>query len=451
LDGFRRYAINVYVRIHSLCRETSYNSVMAPGSVGGILEESESEEFEKKSRLDPSNPRDMLGLVADIVAMANTRGGRLLIGTSGIAVSEGDLKLFDSARLDDKVNAYVEPNIGGIKVVILDESLLVVQVEKSKNPPHIFKKEGNYNDPEKGQQYIFRARDIFVRHSSKTERATRSDLDRMFSERQQTLFEKVKMVFEAPAEARVQVVEGLGVPVRIDPTAPDARPMYDVLTPDPFRNLQQELIGSVKSWKTSHQLLNEAQIMKAYLEREHIQDREVIDLLLRSCWERRIPGFWWGARLGPGALPRILWETIGEAAYPSALEALKVASLLPRGLATKFFRLAQECERKSIRGKARKFEPVLRARSRKYEKLIEILYPWQKLTYIVPGGTRTVEFQKVDESILNQIIESILSGTKENRGTFKAAEAILYASKVSELPFAEDSIIGESAELSPAE
>ena len=80
---------------------------------------------------------------------------------------------------------------------------------------------GKHNDPEKGQSHIFRARDILVRHSSKTERATRSDLDRMFSERQQTLLERVKMVFEAPADARIQVVEGPGVPVRIDPTAPD--------------------------------------------------------------------------------------------------------------------------------------------------------------------------------------------------------------------------------------
>jgi hypothetical protein len=273
----------------------------------------------------------------------------------------------------------------------------------------------------------------------------------MFSERQLTLFEKVKMVFEAPAEARIQVVEGLGVPVRIDPTATDARPVYDVLTLNPFRDLQQELIGSVKSWKTSLQLLNETQIMKAYLEREHIQDLEVIDLLLRSCWERRIPGFWWGAQLGPSALPRALGEAIGAAAYPSSLEALKMASLLPRGLATKLFRLAQECARKSVRDKVRKFEPVVRARTRKHEKLIEILYPWQKLTYIVPGGTRTVEFQKVDESILNEIIASILGNTKENRGAFKAAECILYASRVSGLPFPEVPVSAGSAGLSPTE
>jgi predicted HTH transcriptional regulator len=222
------------------------------------LEEPESEELEKKSSLDPSNPREMLGLVSDVVAMANTRGGRLLIGTRGAPLPENHGKLFDSARIDDKVNSFVEPNVGGITSRQLDRDFLLVEVTKSPNTPHVFKKEGNYNDPEKGQSHIFRSRDILVRHSSKTERATRSDVDRMFTERQKALFDKVKMVFDAPSGARIEVMEeGMGVPIRIDPTATDAQPVYDVLTPSPFRDLSQELIGAVKSWKTSHQLLNE--------------------------------------------------------------------------------------------------------------------------------------------------------------------------------------------------
>jgi predicted HTH transcriptional regulator len=46
-----------------------------------LLDEAESEQLEKKSSLDPSNAKEMLGLVADLVAMSNTKGDRLLIGT----------------------------------------------------------------------------------------------------------------------------------------------------------------------------------------------------------------------------------------------------------------------------------------------------------------------------------------------------------------------------------
>jgi hypothetical protein len=333
-----------------------------PLSLDLLMEEPESEELEKKSFLDLSNPRDMLGLVADIVALSNTRGGRVLIGARGISLPENSTKVFDSARLDDKVNSFSEPAVRGITSVQLSKEFLLVEVDKSKNPPHVFKKEGNYNDPEKGQVHVFRSRDILVRHSSKTERATRSDLDRMFTERQQTLLEKVKMVFEAPAEARIQVVgEGLGVPVRIDPEDPDARPVYDVLTPSPFRDVQQELIGAVKTWKTSQQVLNETQIFKAYVERENIRDSEVKELVLMSCWERHIPGFWWAAQLGAEALPRILEWGIRADTFPSSLEALKTASLLPRGRAVRLFGLAEECKKKSVRKMIKRLDPVGRA------------------------------------------------------------------------------------------
>lgn len=420
-----------------------------PPALHHLVDEPESDELEKKSSLDPSNPKEMLGLVADIVAMSNTKGGRLLIGTLGAPLPENQVKLFDSARLDDKVNSLAEPIVGGIKSVQLDNDFMLVEVEKSKNPPHVFKKEGNYNDPEKGQLHIFRSRDILVRHSSKTERATRSDLDRMFTERQRTLFEKVKMVFDAPSGTRIEVVEeGLGVPVRIDPDAADARPVYDVLTPSPFRDMQQEMIGAVKSWKTSHQVLNETQIMKAYLEKEKFQDSELLELLLRSSWERHFPGCFWAARIGASILPRILEEGIRADVFPGSIETLRIVSLLPRALATKLFMLTQQCKKRSVSKMAKRLEPVLRARTRKSEKLIEIFYPWRKITYLVPGGTKTVEFEKVNEAILNELMVTILGGAKENRGAFKTVEIILYAHEVADLPFPKDAETEEAREAS---
>jgi hypothetical protein len=96
-------------------------------------EDPEGQTFETKSSLDPTNVRDMLGLVADIVAMPNTSGGRIVIGTRGSMLSESHVKLFDSARLDDQVNAYSEPAVGGITSVLVDQDLLMVEVAKSKN------------------------------------------------------------------------------------------------------------------------------------------------------------------------------------------------------------------------------------------------------------------------------------------------------------------------------
>jgi hypothetical protein len=44
----------------------------------------------------------------------------------------------------------------------------------------------------------------------------------------------------------------------------------------------------------------------------------------------------------------------------------------------------------------------------------------------------------VDEATLNEIIETILSGRKENRGAFKTAESILYAQNVANMHFEEE-------------
>ncbi|MFQ5926209.1 MAG: helix-turn-helix domain-containing protein, partial [Terriglobia bacterium] len=161
----------------------------------------ESEEFEKKSELVPTKTGEMLELIKTIVSMANTRGGKILIGTEGKAIPRAQIQHFDSARLDDKANGYIEPHLGNIRTSVIDGEFVLIEVEKGQNPPYMFKRDGSYHAEQNQLRSVFRRGEILVRHSSKSERAERSDLDRMFSEREQHLFEKVKMIFEAPPDA----------------------------------------------------------------------------------------------------------------------------------------------------------------------------------------------------------------------------------------------------------
>jgi hypothetical protein len=184
--------------------------------------------------------------------------------------------------------------------------------------------------------------------------------------------------------------------------------------------------------------------MKAYLEKEKFQDQEILELLLRSCWERHMPGCFWASRIGTGPLPGVLEAGIRADAFPGSLEALKLASLLPRATATKLFSPTQQCKKKSVAKMARKLEPVLRARTRKYEKLVEIFYPWRKISYLVADGTKTIEFENANEAILNELTKTVLDGIKENRGPFKTVELILYAQKVADLPFEEEDVVEEA-------
>ena len=96
-----------------------------------LLGRPEAEDFDRKSSLDPTFVQDYLKLASDLVAMANTRGGAILIGTNGSAIPTSHVQLFDSARIDDKVNSVVDPRVGGIKSCQMGEDFMLVEIEKS--------------------------------------------------------------------------------------------------------------------------------------------------------------------------------------------------------------------------------------------------------------------------------------------------------------------------------
>jgi len=409
----------------------------------------ESESFDRKSALDPTKPDDLLGLVADLTAMANTNGGAVLIGESGTVIPKEHLPLFDSARLDDKVNSFVEPRVSGIKSTVLAPEFVLVEVENSHNPPHVFKREGNYHDAQGKQRAMFRVGDVFARHSSKTERANRSDFDRWFEKNRSRLFENVRMVFEAGPAAHVQVTEHEGPPVRIDPTAPDAQPVYDVLTPNPFRDLEQELVGGIKAWKTSGQYLNENQILKAYAQRDKISDPEVLELILRSCWEHRLPGYYWAARMPPPRLFTVLEEMVTADRYPASGEAIKVAALLPRAWG-KALVMNAKSSRTTVQRLRRKLEAVLRARTRKHVALLNALYPHIKtFKYKATEGAKEVKIEAIGEQLFEELLGTLPKDIRENRGPFRLSELLTYGAALQEVQVGDTGGPEESPENGP--
>src|ERR1700742_1197337 len=131
-----------------------------PADILQVASATESEVLERKSALNPGDAEDRLTLINAIVAMANTSGGHIVIGTIGKEIPPSHLPLFDSARLDDQVNSYVEPRVEGIRSFIESPDFIVVEVPKGKNPPHVFRQNGNFEDATKKQKSVFRKGDV---------------------------------------------------------------------------------------------------------------------------------------------------------------------------------------------------------------------------------------------------------------------------------------------------
>lgn len=167
--------------------------------------------FEVKSRFEGSD-EEILKIVKTIVAFANTEGGEILIKK---VVDRQDL--LDSARLDDKVNRYVQPRVEGIESVI-DEKTgeCRIKVPKSQTAIHVFIAEASYKDSKDRQKSAFYPGQVYVRHSSKTEPATAEDLEKMIRER---VSEWLSELGKAMGKLAKQIsISESGLPVRISET-----------------------------------------------------------------------------------------------------------------------------------------------------------------------------------------------------------------------------------------
>jgi hypothetical protein len=134
---------------------------------------SESEAYEEKGHFDWAFGQQF-DLLKTIVAFANREGGRIVLNTV-----KCDVARLDSARLDDFVNKYVSPRVGGIASKTVGEGALEISVAKSDRAPHVIAHEASYEDQKGRTRSAFYPGQIYVRHSSKSEPATADDVHKM--------------------------------------------------------------------------------------------------------------------------------------------------------------------------------------------------------------------------------------------------------------------------------
>lgn len=171
------------------------------------LREKEDKEF--KSNFDGSQ-REWLKLIKTITAMANTKGGIVVLEKVNINLSQ-----LDSAQLDDKVNSYVEPRIHNIVSEKYGKKGIKIIVPNSRLKPHIFKRNGIYSEGDK-QKFSFYKGQIWVRHSSKNETVTWDDFQRFIKENLNSFLERINVI-AAQYPLKELEISKEGVPFPIKP------------------------------------------------------------------------------------------------------------------------------------------------------------------------------------------------------------------------------------------
>lgn len=192
----------------------------------------ETSTIDLKSEFDPACAGDWCELIKDIVAMANTSGGRIIIGLNddGSASGFDPQKVLDvdPAVFVDKVYSYTGVHFPGVATTSETHAgaRVAVMIVAEASTPLVFKQAGNYQAPNGKQRNAFNPGTLYVRHGAKSEPATSDDvrdmIERHIRRDRVSLLASLRQVVEAPTGSFVTVSpvasagsEMAGRPVRL--------------------------------------------------------------------------------------------------------------------------------------------------------------------------------------------------------------------------------------------
>jgi EC042_2821-like Restriction Endonuclease-like domain/Schlafen, AlbA_2 len=226
----------------------------------------ESRGVEFKSVMDEGSPAAWPELIKDIVAMANSGGGVLVIGLTNVGEPSGEATSnvlgLDPAVLADRVGKYTGGRCPDLQIVPCTKagSQLAAILIDAAPIPIVFERPGTYDVSKPGEKQrqltAFGQGTLYFRRGARSQPATFDDvrlaIDRRLEMIRGQWLAGVRKVITARPGATVHVLpagvvqsaDPAAMPIRIS-TDPNA-PAYQLLDPDkthPFR--QKEVIGEV--------------------------------------------------------------------------------------------------------------------------------------------------------------------------------------------------------------
>jgi hypothetical protein len=211
----------------------------------------ESKYVDFKRNIDFAKPGAWCEIVKDIIAMANSGGGIILIGVDNKGKTTGfdpaPVLEVDEAVMTDRIEKYTGIQFDAFAISEQTKSgkRLAAIVVEGVSIPIVFTKPGTYAVSDKKQKTAFSAGTVYFRHGAKSEPGNTNDLrkaiERQLESIRQSWLKGVRKVVKAPPGSQIYTFPA-GVEVR-ESTSSDARSIRIVDDPDApaYRKLDCDL------------------------------------------------------------------------------------------------------------------------------------------------------------------------------------------------------------------
>ena len=180
--------------------------------------EKESADLDFKAAFDPTAPQDWCEVIKDIVAMANSGGGLIVIGVNDDgSPTPPDLKrvlALDPATIVDKIEKYTDHHFADFSLSSGSRRgcPVAVLVVSSVPVPIVFTAPGTYDIGGGKQKTAFSKGTVYFRHGPKSEPGTSEDLraalNRELDRVRSSWLDGITKVVTAPVGATISVLPG---------------------------------------------------------------------------------------------------------------------------------------------------------------------------------------------------------------------------------------------------
>lgn len=180
--------------------------------------------LDRKVTFDHEDPKAKLELVRDLVAIANTGGGRIVVGhdeVNEVGVTQDVVEALDSSKVAEWMANFASPlpvHLSHDARALAGGKFLVTLTISASEFPIVISRRGLWKGADsKRDRPVFEPGEVFVRHSTRTEKANYEDIRRWILKareaERESILDRITTFVKLPEGAALQVVSQAGHPI----------------------------------------------------------------------------------------------------------------------------------------------------------------------------------------------------------------------------------------------